>query len=798
MKSKTSCIQRVGRVLSAGIVLILGFLFTTVLPAQTTQPTPLTVEGVPSPIRIDGHLSEWPTARMILLNRPSQVTLGKVYWKGEDDFSARIFLTYDDQFLYLAAIIQKPGGNPYLSPNSSYPGQGISPTASNSVHVVNQGSGLSLWNGDCLEFYISTDASIQDRQKLSRGDYRIAISPGTDCKSPKLYCLNLDREIQGGRITARLTKAGYILEAGIPWAFFEGMELGPGKTSAINLVINEGGLNGNRCVQLDMTGDPDSWENPLLWTEVQWNGPAKASIPFGKNEDLNAELVRDGTSGATFLGTRKITGIVLGPEGKPIAGAKITTWPRTQKTLTDSNGSFNTEGIRVYDLTVIYARKNGFACSLCPLPAKHKPATLLLSPLSEDMIPKKGVSNPTYYGMALSSRNLEWFEKNTQATADWIKTSGIKMLRLEGIETTSGTLEQQHQVLEDFVVFARSIGAEPVLGVRAGFPDEAADWVKFCNLKKLNIKFWTVGDEPDLYEKKVPNPAYNNYTAYDYINDFRADFNAMKLQDPSIFVLGPELAFKYSRPQEDWLRPFLRYDGDIIDMVSLHRYGATDNSNLTVKLMGTLLRAEPILLKELRDVVYENTDVYVPLLVTGGNLCAVGVTNRQPDFIDPQGIWGGLWEANEMALLSEEGFNMGLFTRLRGGDGMEYIGEKGPNPAYWVLKMIANHFSGRIIPAQTQMANLTVFARQNPQNRNVVLLLVNEGDRYCHPRISLNGEEADVVVEAGLKQYLDYEVPYYSVACLILHADHTPGVAELYTSKMAKQGLPSQTTVLKP
>ncbi len=767
--------------------------------AQTPQPTPLTIDGTPLPIRVDGHLIEWPNARMVLLDQRSQVTEGKAFWKGEDDFSGRVFLTYNEQFLYIAAIVQKPGGNPYLPLEDAYPGQAVSPTASTTIHVVNQGSGLSLWNGDCLEFYISTDAGVQDRQKLSRGDFRIAISPGTDCKNPRIYCLNLDKEIAGGRVISRLTKSGYILEAGIPWAFFEGMKLGPGKKSAINLVLNEGGVNGDRCVQLDLTGDPDSWEKPILWPAVEWASQAKASIPASENADPNSGSVKDGTADATYLGVKKVTGLALDSLGKPVSGAKVTTWPRTKETVTDSNGAFELEGIRLYDLTVIYARKNGFACSLCPRPAKSKPATLMLSRLPEDMLPKKGAAVPTYYGLNLSSTSQEWLDQNPKAMSDWIKTSGIKILRLEGMESSGGTPEQKRQALEKFVLFARGTGVEPILQVRAGFPEEAADWVRYCNIeKKLNVKYWTVGDEPDLYESKSINPAYENYSAYDYINDFRADYNAMKLQDPTLYVLGPELAFKYSASQGDWLRPFLKYNGDIIDMVSLHRFGITDGADLSLRKLRGLLRAEPILLRELRDVVYENTDVYVPVLVTGGNLCSAGVTSVQKDAVDPRGIWAGLWEANEMGLISGEGFNFGIFTHFWGRDGLEYISEKGPHSAYWVLKMIAEKFKGRAVQAQTQMRDLTVYARQDPENRDVVLVLINEGDRYCHPRISLNGEESDVVVEAGMSRDFDYEVPYYSVSCLTLHADHSPGEALLYTSKMAKEGLPYQKTVLKP
>src|SRR5580658_3226525 len=87
----------------------LGFTFivSALVFAQTPVSTPLTIDQTNVPIRVDGHLNDWPSVRMILLNLPSQVTYGKAYWKGEADFSGRVFLTYDEQLLYVAAGSQK-------------------------------------------------------------------------------------------------------------------------------------------------------------------------------------------------------------------------------------------------------------------------------------------------------------------------------------------------------------------------------------------------------------------------------------------------------------------------------------------------------------------------------------------------------------------------------------------------------------------------------------------------------------------------------------------------------------------
>lgn len=173
----------------AGLVV---FFFSSLTFAQNLPMTPVTVDECATTIRIDGHLDDWPLARMFHLNQKSQVTSGLSFWKDEDDFSGRVFITYNTQYLYFSAVVTK--ANP----------------------VVNDGSRLSLLNGDCVELLISTHHSAKRRTRLSRGDYHFGFSPGTDCKFPSLYCFNLDEEVTGARIVSRKTSKGYVVEAEIP------------------------------------------------------------------------------------------------------------------------------------------------------------------------------------------------------------------------------------------------------------------------------------------------------------------------------------------------------------------------------------------------------------------------------------------------------------------------------------------------------------------------------------------------------------------------------------------------------
>ena len=183
------------------VLLICFLMFPGFSPTPLfSQTENITVDETPVSIRVDGHLDDWPSARMIELDQLDQVVIGKILWKGKDDFNGRFFLCYDAKYLYLAALVQK------------------------SSQVTNENSGSALWNGDCLELFLSTDPSFQTQKRPRAGDYHIGFSPGTRCRNPQIYCFNKDCAISGARLVARKTKMGYLMEACLPLDFFKGLE----------------------------------------------------------------------------------------------------------------------------------------------------------------------------------------------------------------------------------------------------------------------------------------------------------------------------------------------------------------------------------------------------------------------------------------------------------------------------------------------------------------------------------------------------------------------------------------------
>ena len=146
-----------------------------------------------------------------------------------------------------------------------------------------------------------------------------------------------------------------------------------------------------------------------------------------------------------------------------------------------------------------------------------------------------------------------------------------------------GGIETNQFGTDEFIEWCRLVGAEPfiVVNVGSGTPQEAAEWVEYCNgdvdttygrlrmenghAEPYNVKYWSIGNEifgsweighmdADTYAQKVVEFA-----------------KAMKNVDPSIKLVAVGW---YGGGDEgaSWNRKVLEVAGDYIDYLSLHTY----------------------------------------------------------------------------------------------------------------------------------------------------------------------------------------------------------------------------------
>ena len=125
-----------------------------------------------------------------------------------------------------------------------------------------------------------------------------------------------------------------------------------------------------------------------------------------------------------------------------------------------------------------------------------------------------------------------------------------------------------HRALERFVRAARYLDAEPMVqqNILQGSPEEAAHWVQVSLDEGWGIRYWFIGNEPDLF---ATNRAQPHWTPEFYANTFRQYAEAIKAVDPEAKVIGPVVT---GTPNEVWIKTFLSIAGDVVDILAWQWY----------------------------------------------------------------------------------------------------------------------------------------------------------------------------------------------------------------------------------
>ncbi|HXL72745.1 MAG TPA: hypothetical protein VN963_03885, partial [bacterium] len=307
----------------------------------------------------------------------------------------------------------------------------------------------------------------------------------------------------------------------------------------------------------------------------------------------------------------------------------------------------------------------------------------------------------------------------------------------------------------------------------------------------------------------------------------RETYNSIKKVDPSILILGPELAWRYTSGENDWLTPFIQFDGDIVNIISIHHYGSVKAAQCNPGSVLADVNHMQTLSQDTKSRIAINADTFIPLVITGGNICLESTDNtkvvrisltpsitmistasvtkviptptpKQPDDVGPNSFWAAVWEAEQAGTLMKDHMPMAFFSYLGGNGALDFFDANGAKPDYWILRLMSTYMKVKVIWSQVQNGNVSVYATQDPKTKDVCLMILNKGGNYYHPKIILRNVEANISVDAGLDQIFDYELPYYSIVFLNIKADRSRDEAILYTKKMAIAGQPPLVSVIKP
>lgn len=263
-----------------------------------------------------------------------------------------------------------------------------------------------------------------------------------------------------------------------------------------------------------------------------------------------------------------------------------------------------------------------------------------------------------------------------------------------------------------------------------GTPQAAAALVRYTNLEKqYGVRFWHVGNEPSLFP---------DYTVARLNSEWRSIALAMLEVDPDIELIGPEphqwngLPGFEMRDSDgvEWLSGFLEVNGDLIDIVAVHRYPfprSSANPTTTVDDLRQNVGEWTHLITRMREVAQA---------ATGRDDLRFAVTEANSHWSATSGgeatndsHFNAIWWADVLGRLISDGAYMVNYFDLqspegRGGWGL--MGSSAPRPSYYVYQLY-QRFGSELVAAASSAEHVSVYAAKRADGA-LTLIVTNLAD----------------------------------------------------------------------
>lgn len=320
---------------------------------------------------------------------------------------------------------------------------------------------------------------------------------------------------------------------------------------------------------------------------------------------------------------------------------------------------------------------------------------------------------------------------------------GLKIMRLGGGPSDQQDLSKP--ALDFFILQARQMGAEPLVTVRLlnGSPEKAAEMVRYANIKKkYNIKYWSIGNEPNFF---VAVLKAKSYTTEDLTKNWRAIAEAMLAVDPSIVLVGPDISqyvvlnadtnpIQYLEGNgggdptddlgKDWMQTFLKANGDLVGIVSIHRYpfpGGKSTNIATIDGLRENSREWDTIIPNLRKIILASAGRDIPIAVTEFNSNS---NNNSGGEAGLDSLYNAIWTADVLGHFIRQKVEIALYWDLqRKGAGFGLIGIDKPRPPYYSYVMYT-HFGTSLVASQSSDPDVTISAAKTDDG-SLTLMVIN-------------------------------------------------------------------------
>jgi hypothetical protein len=241
----------------------------------------------------------------------------------------------------------------------------------------------------------------------------------------------------------------------------------------------------------------------------------------------------------------------------------------------------------------------------------------------------------------------------------YAKQAGFTVFRFPGgAWTDRGALSPVQ--IDQFIEFCKEFNALPTISValKNGSPEMAAELVRYTNIEqRYKVKYWSIGNEPTLYEHELGE----TYDTVRFNQEWRAIALAMKAVDPTIKLMGPEL-HQWGTSAEstlrdssgrDWMIEFLKENGDLVDVITVHRYPLWKPfaESVTPSELRENTQEWEDLVIYLRQLIHEHTGRDLPIAFTEVNSDPRSVMMGEAT---PDTLYNAIWYADVLGKLGRQ------------------------------------------------------------------------------------------------------------------------------------------------
>lgn len=339
--------------------------------------------------------------------------------------------------------------------------------------------------------------------------------------------------------------------------------------------------------------------------------------------------------------------------------------------------------------------------------------------------------------------------------------SGIKIMRFPAGSWGDHNNVKEFQI-DQFMEFFGKVGATAMFNVRLlnGTPEQAAEMVRYVNIeKKYNVQYWGIGNEPTLFDDELKIRG-ESYDVQRFNKEWRIFAEAMKKVDPTIKLVGPEshqlsydytgLSTNYSEANEQWFIEFLKANGDMVDIVSFHRYpyprSSIGGSPSLDDLRKNSAEWDKIIIHA-RELTHTHTGRDLPIAITEFNSAYDKSVGGEAT---PDSHYNAIWMADVLGRMIKNGVFMAnewSFVAKGGYGGLGLIGPSEPFPSYYAYQMYKK-FGSELIHSSSDDANVSIYAARREDGALTIMVINLSLEEQIKPiRIA---DQASITAEAWL------------------------------------------------